>query len=360
VRCIQATPEACTRGVAYGRRGANCAIENRVRALALARLPDKKCGTESGMRYARNTTMTDCGSFRLVDALGHGGMGVVWNAHHTCSGHNVAVKVLSATFALSPELRAGLVREGRMTARVDNPDVVRVFEQGCPEDSSPYLVLEKVVGEDLGVKLHRDRVLTLPEVTAIVQRTAHALEAVHAAGIVHGDVKPENLVVSAGTDGLQVKLIDFGVARAFDEAPLDADALPFGTPSSMSPEQIRAPSQLSTSWDGWGLSTLTYRALTGRRAFDGDSLASILFASTQGHFLPPSTLRPELSAAVDSVFERAFARDPESRYPTEIAFADALCSAFSAVDAAPRPDSFELGSPPWVVTRRDAQAPSCT
>jgi eukaryotic-like serine/threonine-protein kinase len=261
-------------------------------------------------------------------------MGLVWNAHHERLGQDVAVKVLSEMFGDSPEFRAGLVREGRLTARVESPYVVRVIEQGCPENSSPYLVLEKLEGENLGERIDRVGVLTLAEVSAVVQETASALEAVHAAGVVHGDVKPENLVVAEGPDGLHVKLIDFGVARAFDDVPIESDALPSGTPSSMSPEQISKPSSLSTSWDVWGLADLAYRSLTGRNAFAGDSLLSILFASTQGHFLPPSTLRPDVSAGIDSVFDRAFARAQEARYLSATAFATALCVATAEVPSA--------------------------
>jgi serine/threonine protein kinase len=206
-------------------------------------------------------------SFRFLKDLGHGGMGQVWSAHHELLG-DVAVKVLSETYALSPELKTRLVREGRMTARITSPYVVRVIECGLlnhdHDDPSPYIAMERIAGEDLAVTVNRAGVLPLSHIIPIVQKAAWALEAVHAAGVVHGDVKLENLVVSEGPEGFSVKLIDFGLARAFDEPAFESDALPCGTPSSMAPEQISAPSHLSTCWDVWGLSVLSYRALTGR------------------------------------------------------------------------------------------------
>jgi serine/threonine-protein kinase len=267
-------------------------------------------------------------SLRLISALGEGGMGRVWSAHHELLGRDVAVKVLCTSLCGSADYRARLVREARLTARVDNPNVVRILDCKSPADASPYIVMEKVDGEDLSVRMDRTGVLSIPEAQLVVRQLARALDAVHAAGVVHGDVKAENVIVSEGPEGaLRVKLIDFGVARALDEAPLASDMHPSGTPSAMSPEQIVAPDKVSAHWDVWGLAALAFTALTGRSPFDGDSIEVILFATTQGPRVVPSSVRSDLGPGVDALFERAFSRDAAERHASVTEFADALDAA---------------------------------
>ncbi len=257
-------------------------------------------------------------------------MGNVWCAHHRLLGCDVAVKVLSGAFSGVQEFRERLVREARLTARVDSPHVVRVLDCKAPLNRSPYIVLEKIDGEDLATRMDRAGVLSLPEAQTVVRQLSRALASVHAAGVVHGDVKPENVVVSESGGGLRVKLIDFGVARAVDEVPFASDVHPSGTPSAMSPEQICAPTELSSHWDVWGLAALAYTLLTGRCAFDGDSIESVLFATTQGPRVAPSTFRDELGPAVDALFERAFSRAASERHASVTDFADAFDAALAA------------------------------
>lgn len=269
-------------------------------------------------------------SLRLIGSLGEGGMGSVWSAYHQLLGREVAVKVLSDGFSGIDEFRSRLVREARLTARVDSPHVVRVLDCKAPADSSPYIVLEKLEGEDLATRMDRSGVLSVPEAQIVVRQLARALSAVHEAGVVHGDVKPENVVVSERDGVLRVKLIDFGVARAQDEAPFASDVHPSGTPSAMSPEQICAPTQVTSHWDVWGLAALAYTVLTGRSPFDGDSIETILFATTQGPRVPPSTFRSDLGPAVDALFARAFSRDASERHASVADFADAFDAALDA------------------------------
>ena len=257
-------------------------------------------------------------------------MGNVWSAHHRFLGRDVAVKVLSDAFSGIEEFRARLVREARLTARVDSPHVVRVLDCKAPADASPYIVLEKLDGEDLATRMDRAGVLSVPEAQIVVRQLSRALAAVHEAGVVHGDVKPENVVVSEGEGALRVKLIDFGVARAKDEAPFASDVHPSGTPSAMSLFQVCAPTEISNHWDVWGLAALAYTVLTGRSPFDGDSIETILYATTQGPRVAPSTFRSDLDPAVDALFERAFSRDAAERHASVTDFADAFDAALDA------------------------------
>lgn len=264
---------------------------------------------------------------QLRDTLGRGGMGCVFRANHVLLGREVAVKVLAES-AMCPENRARLLREGRLTARVDSPYVVRVLDCRAPAEGSPYIVMEKISGTDLAQRLQHAGPLRIGEVRTLVRQVVHALEAVHAAGIVHADVKPENVILEARSDAqLQVKLIDFGVARSEDEVPLYSDGFPAGTPSAMSPEQILEPRHAVPSWDAWGLSVLVYTALTGRPPYDGDTLASVLFAASRADRRPVGSFRTDVDIAVDKVFERAFARSAADRYGSVTEFARAMDAA---------------------------------
>jgi serine/threonine protein kinase len=293
-----------------------------------------------GARFASTRFMLLDRSLELGCALGQGGMGRVWSAHHTLLGREVAVKVLADSLTYCQESRARLLREARMMARVDSPLVVRVLDCISPADAPPYIVLEKVEGEDLAARLDRLFALPLSEVLSVTRQVARALEAVHAAGIVHGDVKLENVIASEIGGRTRVKLIDFGVARASNEVALASDRLPAGTPPSMSPEQLSLPTEVDTIWDVWGLAVLTYNLLTGRTPFEGTTIKEVLFATTRGHFLPPSSLRSDLGACVDDLFMNAFAREKSRRYATVSAFSEALeCALDSENEIAQTPIS---------------------
>lgn len=267
------------------------------------------------------------GTLQLRDTLGKGGMGCVFRANHTLLGREVAVKVLSES-ALCPEACARLLREARLTARVESPYVVRVLDCRAPKGASPYIVMEKVCGADLSLRIRNNGKLPLSEVRTLVRQLSSALEAVHAAGVVHADVKPENVILDEDCSGtLRVKLIDFGVARSADEAPLYSDGFPAGTPSAMSPEQILEPRVAHPSWDAWGLAVLIYTALTGHVPYDGETLASVLYAASRGDRQSVCGFRDDVSPEVDRVFARALARSPGERYPSLAAFARALEAA---------------------------------
>jgi serine/threonine-protein kinase len=170
-------------------------------------------------------------------------------------------------------------------------------------------------------------VLLVFELVEVVAQACEALVATHAAGIVHRDVKPENLFLVAGPNPF-VKLLDFGVAKPLDDDDcLEVDRLPAGTPQYMSPEHMFDPAKTDARSDLFSLAAVAYYALTRRSPFDTDTLESLLFAIDGAAFERPSELRPELPAAIDGWFEKALARDPEDRFASAREMATALYDA---------------------------------
>lgn len=265
------------------------------------------------------------GKIHLRNLLGEGGMGRVFSAHHEDMGCEVAIKVLGPAFENHPQARERFMREARIASRVSTPHAVRVLDHGCAS-VVPYIVFEKIDGEDLASRLHRLGPMSPSELSVIIRQLASALDAVHAAGVVHCDVKLANVMVYERKGSLEAKLIDFGVARALDETPLDGDESPSGTIYAMSPEQILRPDEAAAHWDLWGLAVLAFTALAGRAPFQGKSMIGVLAAAMQGQREAIETRIP-VGREVDRVFDRAFSIALQDRFATATEFADALGKA---------------------------------
>ena len=271
------------------------------------------------------------GTLRLIRPIAEGGMGSVWIAEHLVLGREVAIKRMAPQWAAMPNARPRFLREARMTARVDSPHVVRVLDCRIDEGDEPYLVLELLHGMNLEQRVGKSGPLSVFEVLAIVTQTCNALHACHLAGIVHRDVKPENVFLCGGP-GAFVKLLDFGVAKPTspDEC-LDVDRLPAGTPQYMSPEHIFEPEATDARSDLFSLGAVAYFALTGRAPFTAESLEGRYLAIERSDFDRPSTVRAELPEALDAWFERALAPAPAARFQDARemarAFADAVREA---------------------------------
>jgi serine/threonine protein kinase len=169
----------------------------------------------------------------------------------------------------------------------------------------------------------------------IVRQVGSALDAVHAAGVVHCDVKLANVMIVERDGAAFAKLIDFGVARALDERPLDGDETPSGTIYAMSPEQILKPEEAAPHWDLWGLAVLAFTALNGRAPFQGKSMIGVLGAALQGQRESIDVARLPLGRLVDQVFDRAFSTAVQERFSTATEFVEALAAALEPqLDAA--------------------------
>lgn len=219
------------------------------------------------------TGLTFGGRYELQSRIAIGGMGEVWKATDLVIGRTVAIKILKDEYLGDPGFLERFRAEARHAALVNHEGIANVFDYG-EEDGSAFLVMELVPGEALSTILEREHVLSSDKVLDIVAQTAAALHAAHAAGLVHRDIKPGNLLITP--DG-RVKITDFGIARIADQVPLTATGQVMGTVQYLSPEQASGKPASPTT-DIYSLGIVAYEALAGRRPFTGESQVAIAMA----------------------------------------------------------------------------------
>ncbi|HEX2572491.1 MAG TPA: serine/threonine-protein kinase [Polyangia bacterium] len=214
------------------------------------------------------------GRYRLLQPLGQGGMGTVYEAEHVFTHRHVAVKILHAQLAANPEVVRRFLHEARSAARIVHPHCVDILDMGQAQDGTLYLVEELLVGVDL--RRHLNQVGRLPprEALAIALPITEALAAAHTQGVLHRDVKPGNIFLANGPGSTRIpKLIDFGIAKAFevaDDGPEQTrTGMTMGTPSHMAPEQLRGERGLDGRIDVWAMGVVLYEMLTGHCPFEG-------------------------------------------------------------------------------------------
>ncbi|WP_322937505.1 serine/threonine-protein kinase [Nocardioides bizhenqiangii] len=277
--------------------------------------------------------------YRLDSRIATGGMGVVWRATDTRLNRPVAVKVLKHEYADDPQFRTRFDTEARNAAALQHPGIAGVFDYssdpGGPADSaSPYLVMELVEGQPLSALLvqARDagRTLDPAVVRDLLTQTADALAVAHRAAIVHRDVKPANLIV---TPDRRVKVTDFGIARAADDAQITRTGAVMGTPQYLSPEQARGNPSTPAS-DVYSLGVVGFECLTGRRPFEADSPVATALAHLQQ---PVPDLPDDLPEDLRTIVRRALAKDPAERYADGAELAAALRGAEVGMRAAAAP-----------------------
>lgn len=291
----------------------------------------------------------DLGPYILGDRLGVGGMGVVYEASCPQLGERVAIKFLHPDRSADERVRRKFAGEAIAGRLVNHPHVAAVLDGGETVDGEPFLVMERVHGEPLGGRISRDGPLTPIRAVAIMRQVLSALASIHDAGIVHADIKSDNLLVETQDDGSDsTKLIDFGLAAVqfandhvgHDVTPANEEWLS-GTPEYMAPEVIRGEPP-SFSSDLYAVGIIFYELLTGSTPFGGGSPAEIVQRHLDDEVVPPSLRCTdcELPSSLDYVILRALRKDPHQRYESARAFAAAL----PAVER-------DLGHRPW--TRRD-------
>ena len=266
------------------------------------------------------------GGYHIIELVGSGGMGLVYRAEQRILGRTVALKVIRPEIAESGDYRSRFLREARFAAAVDHPHVVSVFDAG-EQDGRLYLTMQWVDGTDLGSLIEREQRLAPERTVLIGVQLAEALQAVHDAGLVHRDVKPSNVLVRdiGGRD--YAYLTDFGIAKA----PAAQDSLTrtgwvIGTPGYLSPEQVRGQSPGPRS-DLYALGCVIFEALTGQPPFQGDNDLAARWAQATSPPPPASSVCPALGSRYDAFLARALAVDPDDRFPSGTAFAQALQSA---------------------------------
>ncbi|UQA57932.1 serine/threonine-protein kinase [Polyangium aurulentum] len=270
---------------------------------------------------------------RLIRPLKRGGMGSVWLAEHLTLRTQVAVKFMSELLAQDREYVARFSREATASAQIKSPHVVQVFDHGISSDGTPYIVMELLEGEDLRTRLGRLGTISVEETAAIITQVARGLTKAHAAGIVHRDIKPDNIFLTDHDGELFVKLLDFGIAKhAAQESELGmtGTGAMVGTPHYMSPEQILSARRVDLRSDLWSLGVVAYRALTSQVPFQGETLGAVCIAIERGAFVPPSQRRPGLPPSLDPWFHRAFAREVDHRFQTAKEMAEAFVGAAQA------------------------------
>jgi eukaryotic-like serine/threonine-protein kinase len=281
------------------------------------------------------------GSYRLARLLGRGAMGTVYEGHHTGAGKRVAVKVMHRELLAYPELAARFRREAKVTSEMTHPHIVSVYGFGATPAGQPYLVMEFLDGEDLQTRLERVGPLPPDTVVQIVNQVASALAAAHAAGVVHRDLKTDNVfLVRAPDDAVFAKVVDFGLSKVLKTSAtkLTVARSVFGTPEFMAPEQAEGRQDaIDHRSDQWSLACLAWFAWTACLPFTGPDVNSILNQVIAGVPAPIGPGAPRIPPEVDKVLRRALSKHRADRFPTIKAFARAFEAAVSGrPEAEPR------------------------
>jgi serine/threonine-protein kinase len=268
------------------------------------------------------------GKYRLDAVIGEGGMGAVWSATHTGLGQAVAIKFISKEFITSPEALRRFDAEAKAAAQLRSRHVVQVFDNGTLEDGTPYIAMELLRGENVHARVHRAGAVPLAETVEILSQCCRALARAHAAGIVHRDIKPDNIFLTqTEEEGTLVKVLDFGIAK-FASAPSDHSSTRtgavLGTPLFMSPEQARGLKTIDYRTDIYSLGLVAYTMLTGNLAFSSESFGDLLVQICTAPLPSLCANAPWLPAAMEPWFQRACAREPAGRFASAQELADAL------------------------------------
>jgi serine/threonine-protein kinase len=285
-------------------------------------------GTTSGLAFVGAVIG---GKYRLEEVIGYGGMGSVWSATHLGLGERVAIKLVSLQFARSAEARRRFEMEAKAAAKIRSRHVPQVFDNGTLDDGTPYLAMELLQGESLSRRIAQNGSVPLVEAVGILDQCVRALTRAHALGIVHRDIKPENIYLahSVDGDGTVVKVLDFGIAKftVFGEGEPGSSTRTgalLGTPGYMSPEQARGLKTIDHRTDLYSLGLVTFTMLTGKLAFNAESLGDLLLQICVEPLPSLRAAAPHLPTAVDDWFQKACARDPAARHASAQQFIESL------------------------------------
>jgi eukaryotic-like serine/threonine-protein kinase len=268
------------------------------------------------------------GKYRIVRLIGDGGMGVVYEARHEVLGSSVALKFLHADLAKRPGLTQRFLQEARVSATIQSPHVTHVTDVDTAQDGSPYLVMELLSGQSLQGMLDRQGKLPVDQAVDFALQILAGLEAAHATGVVHRDMKPDNVFVTPTGGGPLLKLIDFGIAklRASSEFTkgLTRAGVVMGTPEYMAPEQLISAHTTDHRADIYSLGVMLFEMLAGCRPADGDDAEVIVAAVQAGRVRHLPELVPGLPEGLVALIERATLPEREQRFESAAAMRLAL------------------------------------
>lgn len=266
------------------------------------------------------------GKFRFVRQLGKGGMAAVWSAVNTLVDRRVAIKLIRPDAGRDEETVARFRAEAKAAGRIGHRNVCEILDFGLGP-VGPYIVMERLEGENLGELIRQEQRLDPALAVTVVRQALAGLEAAHRAGIIHRDLKPENLFLHQPEGGPPViKIMDFGVSKLTDgssEVVTGHGAL-LGTPEYMSPEQFKGAARSSVQTDIWAMGAILYKALTGHSAFGGPSVAGTLLMVTIEEPTPIAELVRGVPPELVEIVDRCLRKDPQERFESAAAMAEEL------------------------------------
>jgi serine/threonine protein kinase len=277
-------------------------------------VPASSAGASSERRPSGGMIGRIVAHYRILAALGGGGMGVVYQAQDLSLERVVALKFLPPELTRDPDAKARFLQEARAASALDHPNICTIHEVGETEEGQLYLAMACYDGETLKRRLQRGR-LPIDEALETAQQVARGLVKAHRHGIVHRDIKPANLMITA--DEI-VKILDFGIAKLVGAAGLTRVGSSLGTPGYMSPEQARGE-EVDPRTDVWSLGAVLYEMVTGRRPFRGDNDQAVLYALFNQQPEPVEQLRPDAPPELVQIIGNMLEKDPDRRYPTAAA-----------------------------------------
>lgn len=270
------------------------------------------------------------GKYRVERVIGEGAWGEVLEATNVRIKRRVAIKILKQQYASNPSMVQRFEREALASTHIESQHVVQIFDAGVLADGRPYMVMEFLVGEDLGKRIDqapKNRIPLLEAVGFTIQ-AARGLAAAHAANIFHRDMKPSNIVIAKTKAGRETaKIVDFGISKLLNDQEATSNTQTgtiMGSPVYMSPEQARGSKNTDHRSDIYSLGVVLYECVTGRTPFVADSFNELLFKIALEEAPSPKSLRPEIDQELNDIIVKATARDPDARYQKAEDLEDAL------------------------------------
>ncbi|MBK6520775.1 MAG: protein kinase [Polyangiaceae bacterium] len=281
------------------------------------------------------------GKYRLLRKLGEGAMGAVYAGENLRVKRMVAIKVLHAAASAIREMTERFEREAQAAGQIGNDHITEVYDLGTTSAGERYMVLEYLEGETLRARIKRRKRLEPAEASHLVGQMLDGLEAAHRAGIIHRDVKPDNVFIVSSKAGRRdfVKILDFGIskftAQAGEEGSATRTGTVMGSPNYMSPEHVRGTHEVDARSDLYSVGVMLYEALTGALPRNAKNFAELLFKVAYEPMPDPRHLVPTLPDPLVAVIQRACATDPNARFQTAAELAQALRAAAPPLDASP-------------------------
>src|SRR5687768_12330712 len=311
-----------------------------------------------GERSLQERVVDAIGSqYALEGEIGRGGMSVVYRAKDLRLNRPVAIKVLPPDLAMDTGIRARFTREAQTAAQLSHPHIVPIYDVG-DRDGLAYFVMALLTGGNLGSLLTYDPRLPIEEVRRFMREVADALDYAHQRGVIHRDIKPDNILIDRESG--RALVTDFGIAWAMEAASrLTATGIAVGTPTYMSPEQATGDRALDGRSDIYSLGVVAYQMLTGRVPFTAGNAMALLLKHVTEHPRPIQELRPDTPTAMSNAIERALLKSPEDRWPTAASLREALSSEARVVPSwrtdKPEPVSYVSPVPRSRDNRRSAR-----